>query len=141
MQHPKALEAIKNDEWISDEQTPDPSPLPGVVGWTLLVRPVAIRRRTKGGILLPDQVKDDIAYLTTVGRVLAMGPLAYDKPDMYVNGVRKPWCRVGDYVSYGKFSGKRVAYKGVKLLLLNDDHVLMVVDKPEFLDPMIGAMG
>ena len=136
MRHSETLEAISNEQWISDEALPDPTPLPDVVGWKVLVRPVAIRRKTKGGILLPDAVKDDLAYLTTVGRVIGCGPLAYRREDMLVNGQYVPWCQVGDYVCYGKFSGTKIVYKGVKLVLLNDDHVTMRVDNPDTLDPM-----
>lgn len=141
MREAETLEALSNDQWISEAEVKDPSPLPSVVGWKLLIRPVAIRRRTKGGILLPDKTKDDIAYLTTVGRVLAMGPLSYRREDMLVNKQYVPWCSIGDYVTYGKFSGKKIIYKGVKLILINDDVVEMVVDKPENLDPMTAYLG
>ena len=39
-------------------------------------------------------VKDDISYLTTVGRVLKLGDLAYKDPDKFPNGV---WCKENDY--------------------------------------------
>ena len=54
--------AIKNDLWITDvEETPDPSPLPNIPGFHVLVRPVSVKSVTKGGILLPDSTKDDMA--------------------------------------------------------------------------------
>lgn len=140
MRHSETLEAIGNDQWISDSELPDPSDLPVVVGWKVLVRPVAIRRKTKGGIFLPDAVKDDLAYLTTVGRVVGVGPLAYRREDMLVNGVFAPWCDVGDYVCYGKFSGNKLVYKGVKFILLNDDAITMKVDSPDTLDPMVAFL-
>ena len=70
--------AIKNDLWVTDlEEQPDPSPLPELPGFNILVRPVSVKGVTKGGILIPDSTKDDMAYLTTVRKVLAMGDLAY----------------------------------------------------------------
>ena len=141
MRHAESLEKLSNADWTQDNEAPDPSPLPKVVGWTILVRPVSVHGKTKGSIILPDQTKDDVAYLTTVGRVLAMGSLAYDRPDMHVNGVKVPWCAVGDYVGYGKFAGKKVTYKGVKLLLINDDDVKLVVDSPASLDPFLNYLG
>ena len=51
--------------------------------------------QTKGGILLPDAVKDDMSYLTTVGRVIKIGDLAYQDIDKFPNG---PWCEVDDYI-------------------------------------------
>lgn len=138
MQHVESGSAIANDDWISDDSTPDPKVLPNVVGWSLLVRPVAIRSKTKGGIIVPQKTRDDIAYLTTVGRVLACGALAYCRDDMRdpATGVVAPWCKVGDFVCYGKFKGTKFSYKGVKMLLINDDDVRMVLANPDDLNPM-----
>jgi co-chaperonin GroES (HSP10) len=118
------------ENWITEEQVPDPDPLPVVVGWKLLIRPVSIKTQTKGGIILPEQYRDDVNFLTTVGRVLAMGPQAYKHADF-----EAPWCQIGQYVCYGKFAGTKFLYKGVKLLLLEDRLVDMVVPDPAFIDP------
>jgi hypothetical protein len=69
--------AVKNDEWITDAEVPDPEVLPEIPGYNILVRPVSVKSETKGGIILPDSLKSDMAYLTTVGRVLRVGNLAY----------------------------------------------------------------
>ena len=58
--------AIKNDMWITEDEIPDPSPLPELPGYHILVRPISVKGVTKGGIVLPDSTKDDMAYLTTV---------------------------------------------------------------------------
>ena len=120
-----------NDEWITDAEIPDPDVLPKLPGYHILVRPVSIKGQTKGGILLPDSTKSDMAYLTTVGRVLVIGNLAYQ--DNKFNDT--PWCKEGDYVCYGKHSGNRFLYKGVQLLLLFDDEIKMVVEDSKDLDP------
>ena len=62
-----------NDDWITGKESPDPKVLPNIPGYHILIRPVAIREKTKGGILLPDKFKDDAKYLTTLGRVLKVG--------------------------------------------------------------------
>lgn len=131
MLHQQLSKALKNDEWIADGDVPDPDHLPTLTGLHILVRPVSIKSKTRGGILLPDSTKDDIAYLTTVGRVLALGDLAYEDKDKFPKG---PWCNVGDYVCYGKHAGVKMKYRGVKLLLLFDDQVIMKVDDPSDLD-------
>jgi co-chaperonin GroES (HSP10) len=138
MRHEHGSTSIKNDEWLSDQDIGDPKPLPRIPGHFILVRPVSIRGITKGGIILSDATKDDIQSLTTVGRVLSVGETAYTKesifpPDPFSNEIT-PWCKVGDYVAYGKFAGIKVRYKGVKVIMLNDDEVLMVVDDPGSLD-------
>jgi len=126
-----ASSALKNDEWITDEDIADPNPLPEIPGYHILVRPVSVKSATKGVILLPDSTKSDMAYLTTVGRVLKVGDLAY-KDEKFANG---PWCKEGDFVCYGKHTGSKFFYKGVNLLLLFDDDIKMVVEDAKDLDP------
>jgi hypothetical protein len=45
------------------------------------------------------------------------------------------WCNVGDYVCYGKHAGTKLLYKGVRLILLFDDQIIMKVEDPKDLDP------
>ena len=123
--------AIMNDDWITETNIPDPNPLPVLPGYHVLVRPVAIRKATKGGILLPDKFKDDVKYLTTVGKVLAVGDTAYLDKDKFPNG---RWCEVGDTVAYGRHVGHKIMYKGVNLILLFDDQIIMKITDPEDLD-------
>ena len=127
----KMEKAVNNNEWIEDEEKADPEVLPSLPGYHILVRPVSVKSKTKGGLLLPDSVKDDVAYLTTVGKVLSVGDLAYEDKDKFPNG---KWCNVGDYVCYARHAGQKLYYKGVRLLLLFDDQVMMKVDEPTNLD-------
>lgn len=123
--------SFKNDEFITDEEVPDPEVLPQIPGYHILVRPVSVKNKTKGGILLPDSTQQDMAYLTTVGRVLKVGTLAYGDEKFK----QRPWCKEGDYVCYGKHSGNRFIYKGVQLLLIFDDEIKMIVEDAKDLDP------
>lgn len=124
--------AMLNDQWISTDEQPDPEVLPRIPGFHILVRPVSVKKATKGGIILPDSTREDISYLTTVGKVLAVGESAYDDKNKFPNGA---WCKEGDYVCYGKHSGQKFLYKGVRMILLFDDQISMVVDDPKELDP------
>ena len=124
--------SILNDAWNTNEEMPDPEVLPVIPGYHLLVRPVSVKQETKGGIILPDSTKEDMQYLTTVGKVLVVGNDAYKDTNRYPNGA---WCKEGDYVCYGKHSGQKFFYKGIKLLLLTDDQISMIVEDPKELDP------
>ena len=134
MQQAALNKAIKNDQGISgdEEEVADPSPLPTIPGFNVLIRPVSIKSKTKGGILLPDSTVDDMTYLTTVGKVLAVGELAYEDKEKFSTGA---WCEPGDYVCYGKHAGVKMIYKGVKLILLYDDQIMLKVENPRDLDP------
>tara|TARA_R110002126_G_scaffold100207_2_gene231613 strand:- start:2331 stop:2741 length:411 start_codon:yes stop_codon:yes gene_type:complete len=124
--------AIMNDTWASNEEVADPEVLPVIPGYHILIRPVSVKAETKGGIILPDSTKNDIAYLTTVGKVLAVGKDAYNDANRFPNGA---WCKEGDYVCYGKHSGQKFFYKGIRLILLMDDQISMIVEDPKELDP------
>lgn len=123
--------AVPNDQWLTGEEVPDPSPLPRIPGVGILVRPVPIRRKSAGGILLPDTFREDREYLNTVGRVVSLGEMAFLDKDIYTTG---PWVKPGDYVVYAKFAGQKIWWKGVKLLLIKASAIELVVDKPEYLD-------
>ncbi len=132
MQQAQMGGALKNDLWVTDaEEKVDPKVLPELPGFNLLIRPVSIKSETKGGILLPNSTKEDMAYLTTVGKVLAVGDLAYKDVDKFPSGA---WCKEGDYVCYGKHAGTKLYYKGVHLILLFDDQIMMKVEDPKDLD-------
>ena len=138
MQHAHMGGAVTNDQWITDEEIEDPAPLPTIPSYRILIRPVAIRSTTKGGIILPDKAKADVQYLTTVGRVVLLGDLAYEDKDRFTKG---PWCKAGDYVCYGKHTGTRFLYKGVMFVIMNDDQILMKVEEPGSLYPMFVLTG
>lgn len=123
--------ALSNDMWISADEAPDPAPLPRVPGVGILIRPVPVRRKSAGGILIPESVRADTEYLNTVGRVLALGELAFKDETIYKNGA---WVKPGDFVVYTKFAGQKVFWKGVKLVLVKASSIELVVDKPEYLD-------
>lgn len=123
--------AIANDQWISADEVADPSPLPRIPGVGILVRPVPIRRKSAGGIIIPQTVREDREYLNTVGRVLALGELAFSDESVYKKG---PWVKPGDHIVYTKFAGQKFWWMGVKLLIIKPGAIEMIVDAPEYLD-------
>ena len=133
MQQAHLGKSIKNDMWITnEEEEATPDVLPELPGFHVLVRPVSVKEKTKGGILLPNSTKEDMSYLTTVGKVIKMGNLAYNDTDKFPKG---PWCKEGDYICYAKHAGQKIQYKEVKMILLYDDQVIMKVQDPKYLDP------
>ena len=118
-------------------KTKESEKLPRPTGWRMLILPFKMKEKSKGGIIIPDKLKDDIAYLTTVGRILKVGDLAYGDTDKFPKG---SWCKEGDFVCYGKLTGTKFIYQGVKMLLIFDDQVLMTVKDPAILDTTINLV-
>lgn len=120
----------KPKEWATDDSTPDPKDIEPL-GWRLIVRPLTVKEKTEGGIILIDSVLDTKDLTQTVGRVIAIGPLSYKRADMIDYD---PWVKVGDFVVFAKFGGQRMKYGGVKLIVINDDEVTVRVADPDKLE-------
>ena len=73
-----------------------------------------------------------------MGRVLRIGDLAYHDKDKFPKG---PWCKEGDYVCYGKHTGTKFLYKGIRLVIMYDDQIIMRIEDPKNLDPMYSYAG
>ena len=120
---------IPDSEWITDSNIPDPVP-PPCPGWQIIVRPIAIQPKTKGGIILTQTAIADAKYLQTVGKVLAVGTQAYKDEEIFGKGA-KPWCKVGDYIAYRKLAGQKFWWERVQLVIMNDkDMILGPFDDP-----------
>ena len=117
-----------NEDWITDNELGDPVDLPHIPGYMILVRPHQVGTQTKGGLLMTKKSQDDVQFVTTVGKVMSLGDEAY-------NNKTKPWCKVGDYVTYARYAGSKCYHKGYKLLMINDDEVQSVVSSPDDIDP------
>ena len=107
MQAVRMDKSIDNSEWLTDEdKLIDKATLPALPGYHILVQPVSVKKETKGGIILPDRVKDDISYLTTVAKVLKLGDLAYRDKDKFPLGA---WCKKDDWIIITKYAGARLS--------------------------------
>jgi hypothetical protein len=42
-----------------------------------------------------------------------------------------PWCKPGDWVLIGRYSGSRIQIEGGEIKLLNDDEIIATVPDPE----------
>lgn len=76
-------------------------------GGRVVVQLRSPKRKTSGGIVLPDESKDFEKWNTATGKVIALGPLAYkdrNTGEMWPEGA---WCKVGDYVRVPKWGGDR----------------------------------
>ena len=126
-----------NTTWTSSEETPTPpaDKLPQPALWRILVRPVAPKKQTKGGIILSDISQEAEEYNNCRGQVLAMGPLCYTAAQFrpIPDGASVPGCKVGDWITYGKYAGQKLTVCGVKMLILNDDEVTSVLPDPTVL--------
>jgi chaperonin GroES len=101
--------------------------LPEPVGYRILVSLPPAIEKSKGGIILPDSLKDKEQTASITGQVLKLGPDAYADIDKYPNG---PWCQIGDWVVFRSYSGTRIKVGENEYRLINDDTVEAVTSDP-----------
>lgn len=95
-------------------------------GYRLLVLPDEVEVTTKSGIVISSGSQTQREELAQVdGVVVAMGNTCFDKE-------LEPWCKVGDRVIFGKYSGIiRKGNDGKTYRLLNDENVVATLDEKE----------
>lgn len=105
----------------------DEAAIPSPVGYRLLIALPDVEDKTKGGVFIPDKLREAEKVASVVGLVVAMGDLAYKDPDKFPNGA---WCKEGDYVIFRSYSGTRLKVGTQEFRVINDDTVEAVVDDP-----------
>ena len=115
-----AREKKKQEEEMSKVPTP--------TGWRIVILPHKGVEKTKGGVILSDQLIQEQQWTTNVGLVLKLGPLAYRDKKKFPTG---PWCKEQDWVIFARYAGSRLKIDGGELQILNDDEILGVVNSPE----------
>ncbi len=89
------------------------------LGERVVVLPIQAQETTKGGIILPDTVKEK----PQEGKVLAVGPGRYND-----QGTRnKPDVKVGDIVLYPKYGGTEYKLEDEELMILRESDILGII--------------
>lgn len=91
------------------------------LGDRIVVQAAPQEEKTKGGLVLPDTVKEK----PVEGIVVAVG-----EGKVLENGTRQPMdVKVDDKVIYSKYSGTEVKLEGEEYLILSERDVLAIVTK------------
>lgn len=134
--HGIVLDSGDGEVWSNAEDTklPPEKALIRPFAWKVLVMPLHRTAKTAGGIIIPYTAQAADAYLNYVGRIVAVGPLAYKHRKFSDMGMKpEDAYKRGDVVLYPVYQYQRVDFKGTKLILLNDDSFLGRV--PEGVSP------
>lgn len=93
-------------------------------GFNVLVKPDDVEKVTKGGIQLPDEYTDKLAYSVTGGELVAMSTAAFSYHN-WPEGTVLP--QIGDKVTFGKFVGAKVkGNDGIEYRVMEDKEILAV---------------
>ena len=91
------------------------------VGHRVLLKPEKIEEVSKGGIVIAtESVRKQEQQAQVIGEVIAIGADCWREFDA-------PWCKVGDRVTYQKFSGMKLP-NDEECILINDLDITGVVN-------------
>ncbi len=106
---------------------------PGIrpLGSRVLVQIKTVEERTKGGIILTTEDKSTEKWNTQVGKVVAMGPVAFHNRNTLEPWPEGEWCKVGDFVRVAKYGGDRFEVGKALFVVFNDlDLIGLVTGDP-----------
>mgnify|MGYP000878171014 CR=1 FL=1 len=101
--------------------------LPQPTGYRLLIIPYYPSEKTKGGLYVPDQVRDREAFATVAAYVVKLGPDAYKDEQKFPTG---PWCSEKEWVLIGRYAGNRFKVEGLEVRIINDDNIIATILDP-----------
>jgi len=126
---------MSNDiEQTLEEAFPVLDPLMAPYGARVLVQLRAVKEKvTSAGLDIPEEVKETEKWNTMIGKVIAIGPLAFRKRESMEPWPEGSWAAVGDYVRVPKWGGDRweiefeddKGAKGKALFTFFNDHELI----------------
>lgn len=127
---------MSNDivEQTLEEAFPAVEPMMTPYGARILVQLRAVKDKvTSAGILLPEETKETEKWNTMIGKIIAIGPLAFRKRESMEPWPEGAWAQVGDFVRVPKWGGDRwevdfedeKGAKGRALFTFFNDHELI----------------
>ena len=95
--------------------------------YKVLVQPIKVDEKTKGGIILPDETKERDQFAQMQGTLVAVSPLAFTYADAKDWGeANKP--KPGDKVMFARYAGAAVkGMDGADYRIINDKDVSAVL--------------
>jgi chaperonin GroES len=95
------------------------------IEYKVVVRPVKAAEKTKGGIVLPEQVIEKDQHAAMEGELVAVSPFAFTYEE-WPAGARKP--KPGDRVLFARYSGiTQRGADGSDYRIMNDKDVVAVL--------------
>lgn len=117
---------------------PDVSPGMDPFGGRVIVQLRRVKKKaTNAGIILVEETKESEKWNNMIGKVVAMGPLAFKNRDTMQAWPEGTWAQVGDFVRVPKWGGDRWEIKvpgdddvedPVLFMTLNDHELIAKVN-------------
>ena len=94
------------------------------VEYKVLIKPVKVEEKTKGGIYMPETAQDKEKFAVIKGQLIATGSIAFTDPHW---GEATP--KIGDMVMYDRYAGGLVkGDDGDEYRLINDKEISAILE-------------
>jgi len=106
---------------------------PGIrpLGSRVLVQIKTVAAKSKGGIILSADDRSTEKWNTVIGKVVALGPVAFHNRNTLEPWPEGSWCQVGDFVRVAKYGGDRFEVGDALFCVFNDlDLIALVTGDP-----------
>jgi co-chaperonin GroES (HSP10) len=108
----KEITLIESDDSFAsaDELSwafPDVKPGQSPFGGRIIVQLRRIKQKTAGKIILVEETKENEKWNNMIGKVVAIGPLAFKNRETMASWPEGSWAEVGDYVRVPRWGGDR----------------------------------
>jgi co-chaperonin GroES (HSP10) len=118
---------------------PDVEPGMQPFGGRVVVQLRRIKKKaTNSGIILVEETKENEKWNNMIGKVVAMGPLAFKNRDTMQSWPEGTWAQVGDYVRVPKWGGDRWEIKVPGEDALEDPVLFMTLNDHELIAKVLG---
>jgi len=108
----KEITLIESDDSFAsaDELSwafPDVKPGQSPFGGRIIVQLRRIKQKTAGKIILVEETKENEKWNNMIGKVVAIGPLAFKNRETMASWPEGSWAEIGDYVRVPRWGGDR----------------------------------
>lgn len=95
-------------------------------GHKLVVKPIEVEEKTKGGIILPETVKENEQRNVVKGIITEIGSQCWKE---FSDG--KPWAEVGDKIVFARHSGiiLKDEEDEKEYRVINDEDVICIIER------------
>ena len=98
----------------------------------LQVMPVSAKKKTAGGIIIPDQSIEVAGFMNCIGKVIAIGEGAFKSAKLRKDLGMTRFPEVGEFIRYGGVRSAAYKFKGATVVDVRDDMIREIVD-PEMI--------
>ena len=101
--------------------------------YNVLIKPKQAKKKTSGGLLLPEDVTQKDGFAQTRGVIVAIGPMAFEFED-WPKGRDDEKPKIGDTVYFARYAGASSVYDGEddnKYWIIKDRDILGIIESKE----------